>query len=104
MLRPAVEPDARLPGRVEDARHAPVAAREHALDLGLARLVPLHPRAAHGAEAVLQVRELLLEGLDAVEGRPLEGRPGLRDEGSDGDVHVLAAVLAALRQDVLERA
>ncbi len=99
VLGPAVEAHARLPRRVQDAPRAPVAAREHALDLGFARLVPLHLRAAHVAELFLQVRELALEDVDAVEGRPLEGRPGLRHEGADGDVDVLAAVLPSLRED-----
>ena len=61
MLGPAVEAHARLPGRVEDAADAPVAAREHALDLGLARLVPLHLRAADVAELLLEIGELPLE-------------------------------------------
>src|SRR6185295_6960033 len=103
VLGPAVEADAGLPRRVEDAAHPPVAARERAFDLRLARLVPLHLRAADPPEAVLQVRELALEGLDAIEGRPLERRPRLRHERSDGNVDALAAVLAALREDALDQ-
>ena len=53
-------------------------------------------------EPLLEIRELSLQRLDAVERRPLEGRPGLRHEGADGDIDVLAAVLLALRQDVLD--
>ena len=84
VLGPAVEAHARLPGRVQDAPDPPVAAREHALDLGLARLVPLHLRAAHArGTRSFRYASLRLERLDAVERRPLERRPGLRHEGAD---------------------
>src|SRR5262249_54150776 len=101
VLGPAVEADAGRPRRVEDARDAAVAAREHALDLGLPRLVPLHARAADSAELLLQVRELALERLDAVERRPLERRPRLRYEGADRDVDALPSVPPSLSEDAL---
>src|SRR5262249_56496791 len=75
VLVPPVELHAEPPRRVEDPGHPPVAAGEHALDLRLARLVPLHPRAPNAAEPVLQVRELLLQRLAIVEGRPLARPP-----------------------------
>ena len=102
MLAPAVELHARKPGGVKDTRHAAVAPRQDALDLGLSRLVPLHPGAADTAEAVFQIAELLLEEVDAVERRPLKGGPRLRHERPDRDIHFLAAVLATLREDSLD--
>src|SRR6266498_4765912 len=98
----AVELDTRLPGREEHARHAAVPARERALDLGLARLVPLHARAADMPELLSQISELPLESVYTVERRPLKGSPGLRHEGADGDVDLLAAVLSPLGQDVFD--
>ena len=50
----------------------------------------------------LRYAELALERLDAVEGRPLEGRPGLRHERADRNVDLLAAVLAPLREDAFD--
>src|SRR5713101_5889958 len=87
---------------MKDARHPAIASRERALDLRLARLVPLHPRAANVPELLLQVRELPLELCDIVERRPLERSPGLGHEGADGDIDLLAAVLLALRKDVFD--
>ncbi len=87
VLAPRVEAPAPLPHLEDGASHAAVAEGEHRLDLRLLRLVPRHLRALDGAEAVLEVRDLSLQILDAVEPEPLERREALRDEAAHGDVH-----------------